>query len=276
VVTPGFDGKTALVIVSGIVLSSVAALIGLRRRAPGARAVLAAMAVALVLFVADMTVFLDRDWYLEAIVLVLLLFWQQARFLRDAQQRRARLELELLKQQIQPHFLMNSLTALTEWVESDPAVGVRMIEALAQEFRSISSMTGAATVSMAQELELCRLHLRVMSLRQNQPFELRADHVRLDAPVPPAIFHTLVENALSHNHYTDGAVFLLEEETAGPDRRIYRLRTPLKTTAPAASSGKGHHYVRARLRDVFGEHWQFSSGPQSSGEWLDSIEVPAR
>jgi hypothetical protein len=153
---------------------------------------------------------------------------------------------------------------------------VKMIEALAEEFRSISSMTGAATVSMAQEIELCRLHLRVMSLRQNQPFELRADNVRLDAPVPPAIFHTLVENALTHNHYADGAVFLLEETPAGPGRRVYRLRTPSMRTSDATSAGKGHHYVKARLRDVFGEHWQFSSGPQLPGEWIDAIEVPAR
>lgn len=276
VMTPGFDGKTELVIASGTILSSVTAIVGIRRRAPGARTVLLAMLAANVLLVLDTTGFLDRTWYLEAVVLLLLLFWQQVRSLRETQQRRARLELELLKQQIQPHFLMNSLTALTEWVESNPAVGVRMIEALAEEFRSISSMTGAATVRMAQELELCRLHLRVMSLRQNQPFELRADNVRLDALVPPAIFHTLVENAVTHNHYTDGAVFLLEEDSASPDRRIYRLRTPLVRTAPAKSAGKGHRYIKARLRDVFGEHWRFSSGPQSAGEWLDSIEIPAR
>jgi hypothetical protein len=273
--TPGFDSKTTLVILAGTVVASIAAAVGLRRRAPGARIVLAATIAAFVLFILDSTGFLDRTWYLEAVVLVLLLFWQQVRSLRETQNRRARLELELLKQQIQPHFLMNSLTALTEWVESDPAAGVRMIEALAEEFRSISAMTGATTVTMAQEIELCRLHLRVMSLRQNQPFELRAENVRLDALVPPAIFHTLIENALTHNHYTDGAVFLLEEDASTPDRRVYRLRTPLMRTTTATSTGHGHRYVRARLRDVFGERWRFSSGPQSSGEWTDSIEMPA-
>jgi hypothetical protein len=273
--TPGFDSKTASVIIAGTLIASIAAVIGIRRRAPGARLVLVATAVAIGLCILDGTDFLDRTWYLEAVVLVLLLFSQHVRSLREAQNRRPKLELELLKQQIQPHFLMNSLTALTEWVESDPAVGVAMIEALAEEFRSISSMTGAATVPMAREIELCRLHLRVMSLRQNKPFELRADNVRLDAPVPPAIFHTLIENALTHNHYTDGAVFVLEETSAGSGRRVYRLRTPSKRTSDATSAGKGHQYVKARLRDVFGEHWQFSSGPQSPGEWIDAIEVPA-
>jgi hypothetical protein len=274
-ISPGFDGKTAFVIIAGALLSSVAAVLGIRRRAPGARVVLAATIVATGLCVLDGTDFLDRTWYLEAVVLVLLLFWQHLRSLREAQKRRPNLELELLKQQIQPHFLMNSLTALTEWVESDPAVGVRMIEALAEEFRSISSMTGAATVSMAQEIELCRLHLRVMSLRQNKPFELHADSVRLDAQVPPAIFHTLIENALTHNHYTDGAVFLLEETSTTSGQRVYRLRTPSTRTSDATPAGKGHQYVRARLRDVFGEDWHFFSGPLPPGEWLDAIEVPA-
>jgi LytS/YehU family sensor histidine kinase len=170
---------------------------------------------------------------------------------------------------------LNSLTALTEWVESEPAVGVKMIEALAEEFRSIASMTGATTVTIAQELELCRQHLKVMGLRKNQPFELRADNVHLDARIPPAIFHTLIENALTHNHYTDGAVFVLEDALLGRDRRIYRLRTPLMRVPSTASAGTGHRYVEARLRDVFGERWRFSSGPQS-GEWIDTLEVPIR
>jgi hypothetical protein len=115
-----------------------------------------------------------------------------------------------------------------------------------------------------------------MSLRKDQPFTLRADNARLDAQVPPAIFHTLVENALTHNNYADGAVFSLEESATASGKRIYRLRTPLlRETSTAGVAGRGHQYVKARLREVFGESWRFSSGPHAPGAWVDAIEVPA-
>jgi Histidine kinase len=272
---PGYDTKTGLVMLSAIVLSTIAALIGVRRRLPGAVTTALAMGGVLACFLIYPAVFLDRTYYLVATVLLLILFGQQVSALRDAQRARMRLELELLKQQIQPHFLMNSLTALTEWIESDPATGVKMIEALADEFRAIATMSSATTVSLRDEIELCRHHLKVMSLRKNQPFALRAPNVRLDAKVPPAIFHTLIENALTHNDYKDGAVFLLEESHAGHGRRTYQLRTPL-TREPGTPGppGKGHSYVQARLREVFGENWRFSSRQVATREWLDAIEVP--
>jgi hypothetical protein len=272
---PGYDDKTGLVILMSIVLSAGTAFWGVMRRVPGAGTALAAMGAALVCFFIDVGAFLDRNYYLAATVLMLILFAQQVGALREAQRRRAFLELELLKQQIQPHFLMNSLTALTEWVESDPATGVKMIEALADEFRAISTMSGATTVPLREELALCRHHLQVMSLRKNQPFDLRAPNVQLDAQIPPAIFHTLVENALTHNDYTDGAVFVLEEAMETSGRRTYRLHTPLsRDPAADVQPGKGHRYVQARLREVFGENWRFSSGRAGPREWLDAIEIP--
>jgi hypothetical protein len=272
---PSFDAKTGSVILGGVVLAALAAIIGARRRAPGAGTTTVAMGVALIWFILDLPAFLDRTYYIVAAALLLILFGQQVNALREAQRRRSRLELELLKRQIQPHFLMNSLTALTEWIESDPATGVKMIEALADELRAIGTMSEATTVSVGDEIELCRHHLKVMSLRKNQPFELRAPNVRLDAQVPPAIFHTLIENALTHNDYQEGAVFVLEESAATRGRRTYRLRTPL-TREPGTRGppGKGHSYVQARLREVFGENWRFSSDRGGPGEWLDAIEVP--
>jgi hypothetical protein len=272
---PGYDVKTGFVMLGAISLSAVAALIGVRRRVPGANTTALSMGGALACLLIDPGVFLDRAYYAVATVLLLILFGQQVIALRDAQRARLRLELELLKQQIQPHFLMNSLTALTEWIESDPATGVKMIEALADEFRAIATMSSATTVPLREEIELCRHHLKVMSLRKNQPFDLRAPNVRLDAKVPPAIFHTLIENALTHNDYTEGAVFVLEESHAAHGRRTYQLRTPLsREPATRGPPGKGHSYVQARLREVFGENWRFSSGQVGSREWLDAIEVP--
>src|SRR3546814_19410817 len=53
-----------------------------------------------------------------------------------------RLELDLLKQHLKPHFLMNTLTALAGWIEESPHTAVRMVDALADEFRTLVDVFG--------------------------------------------------------------------------------------------------------------------------------------
>ena len=280
-VFPGFDAKTAFVILSGLVVVIVAAAIGVRARAPGAAATALAVAGLLVWFATGPFTFVDETYYLAATALLLFLFAQQVVELRRVQSvraaaevRSARLELELLKRQIQPHFLMNSLTAVSEWIESDPQTGVRMIEALAEEFRALAAMSGRTLVPLADELDLCRQHLKVMGYRKEQAFTLVSDGVDTSQQVPPAVIHTLLENALTHNRYTEGAVFQLVAVAAPSGRRAYRLHSPLAgASTEGRSDGRGHAYVRARLQEAFGNGWAFTAGP-AGGEWIDAIEMP--
>lgn len=280
-VVPGYDAKTMTSLFVALVMTLALAAVAAYGRMSGAWGTVAATAGVLTVLVLDAARFLDQSYYVAVTAFLLFLFVRQAHTLRMTQRqssaaelRAVQLELELLKQQIQPHFLMNTLTALSEWIESDPRVGVKMIDALAAEFRAVAAMSGAAAIPMQQELELCRHHLAVMGFRKDQSFELHVHNVDPNARVPPAIFHTLLENALTHNHYDDGALFTLEEQVEG-DNRVYRLRSPLCSEGRAKSAGgMGHSYIRARLRNAFGERWRFLSGTAAQGQWVDTIEVP--
>ena len=57
----------------------------------------------------------------------------------------SRLKNELLKKKIQPHFLMNTLTSLIDWVEESPSKGVDFIEALAEEFDLLNQVEDKKT-----------------------------------------------------------------------------------------------------------------------------------
>jgi hypothetical protein len=269
---PGFDGKTTMTLFVGLLVALMAALVGARQGAGGARFTVLALAAVIAVLILDVTHFIDLSYYVVATALLLFLFVRQAALLRAAQLRAIQLELELLKRKIQPHFLMNTLTALSEWIESSPATGVRMIESLAAEFRAVAAMSDATLIPMRQELDLCRHHLEVMGFCSNRSYELRDDGVNHQGRVPPALFHTLLENALTHNRYTEGATFTLSERTEKTER-IYTLRSPLAGEVRAASSGTGHAYVRARLRAAFGERWRFESRAVD-GEWRDVVAVP--
>jgi hypothetical protein len=218
---------------------------------------------------------------------------------RERQRQKAeltatRLEVQLLKKHLQPHFLMNTLTAAIEWLESDPEVGARFIEALAEELRLLSDISDQPVIPLRRELHLCRLHLQVMGFRQDRTFQLRVEDVDEEALVPPATFHTLLENAITHNRY-DGSeiVFRLQGEALGGGRR-YVLVAPLGADPPGVSSnrpsdngssdnrpsdaeGTGLRYVKACLREQYGTSWAVRSGPETSEAdtpvWRTTIDI---
>ncbi|MEM8712037.1 MAG: histidine kinase, partial [Planctomycetota bacterium] len=201
---------------------------------------------------------------------------REERRLSVAQARAARLEAELLKKHLQPHFLMNTLTSIMEWVETDPPRGARAMESLSSELRTLVDISGETLIPMSVELDLCRAHLSVMEFRQGVSVELDVEGVNGDELIPPAVIHTLIENALTHNAYGEGAVrFRLAEKKAGRDRRIV-LRTPL-AGSPRRSrpEGGGLRYVRTRLEESFPGAWSIQSGAED-GEWWTRIHLSSQ
>ncbi|WP_263788791.1 histidine kinase [Salinibacter grassmerensis] len=205
---------------------------------------------------------------------------EQERRRRQAELTAVRLENELLKKHLQPHFLMNTLTAAMEWLEAEPEVGVRFVEALAEELRLLASISDQDTIPLRREIELCRLHLEVMGYRQDHTYRLCANGIDPEATVPPALLHTLLENALTHNRYDDLTVtFNLRGEALDGGRR-YVLHAPRGANSDLSSAeteeGTGLRYVEARLREQYGDDWTLQSVPTSGEDglaWTTTIEI---
>ncbi|RKH18309.1 histidine kinase [Corallococcus sp. CA047B] len=286
VFVPGFDGKNSIALGASLVVSTALAVRAWRRGEPwGALGALAGLGFAGTLYLLEPWGFPERGFFLAFGGLLLCLTAVHARQQRRQQERlesatRAaeRLQLELLKRSLQPHFLMNTLGALSEWVETEPAQAVRFIEALGSVYRHLLAVSGERTIPLARELELCRAHLDVMGCRQGTAFHLETEGVDLEAPVPPALLHTLLENAFSHNRYISPHTFRLQSslvaEGARPRRR-YVFLAPLGTgTRQGGGEGTGSRYLRARLEEAFPGVWRLEDGPTEDG-WMTRVEVPA-
>lgn len=195
---------------------------------------------------------------------------------RRAQLTAARLEIELLKKQIQPHFVMNTLTTILEVIEHDPKAAVGLIEALAEEFRVLAHVSSERRIPLAQELELCRTHLRIMSLRKDVRYALEVEGDVVDLDVPPALVLTLVENGLTHASARGQAVTFRVAIVATPD--LFRLVVTAPAGAhqtpesPVRAEGTGLRYVRARLEESFPGRWSLQAGAVPEG-WRTTIEV---
>lgn len=236
----------------------------------------------LVAMVVNPNAFMDRTYFLGLVVLLLIIFADtirnHARIRRErdeAQHRLGRLELELLKRQLRPHFLMNTLTILSEWLETDPRTANRMIEALASEFRMLNRVADQRLIPLDDELRLCRAHLEVMSYRQEREYELGVQG-NTNIQIPPATIHTLLENALTH---ADPRLEHLRFDltVARVDGRVTLTLACPAGQAPGSDKfreGTGLGYVRARLREAFGESARIESGPTREG-WVTLIEIPS-
>ncbi|HWA24238.1 MAG TPA: histidine kinase [Lacunisphaera sp.] len=221
----------------------------------------------------DMRTILAPTFFLFFGALVVLLLgtlgWQiqaDRRQAREAKLTAARMEIELLKKNLQPHFLLNTLTAVSEVIEQDPKGAVNFIDDLSDEFRSLAQMSGERLVPLQRELELCRTHLKVIARRTGRRLDLQAIGAEESALVPPALFLTLIENGLVYQQADDGAAFRLTARTAA-DGMNFSFLSPgrLRPLAGRPPGGTGLRYVKARLEESFPGRWTLTQGEVAQG-----------
>jgi LytS/YehU family sensor histidine kinase len=112
----------------------------------------------------------------------------------------ARAQLQVLQQQLRPHFLFNTLQSISALIHRDPVAAGRMIERLADLLRLTLSAGDAAEVPLRQELEHTRHHLEIEQV--NMGARLRTAIVVapdvLECMVPSLLLQPLAENAIRH------------------------------------------------------------------------------
>lgn len=89
------------------------------------------------------------------------------------------------------------------------------------------------------------------------------------------MFHTLLENALSHNRYEAQVVgFRLQQHREGNRSRFVFEAPRGDQDVPEGGLGIGLKYVRARLREAFGDDWELTFDGRE-GLWRTEINIPA-
>lgn len=278
---PGFDGKSLMALLIGLAVSSIALARPAWRGDWAARITALALLVFIGLLFYRNAGLLDRDLFLAITALCGVLFVDQILAMRrvrrardEADRRSSRLELELVRRGIAPHFLMNTLNSLAEWVESDPETGVRMIHALGEQMRDLAGISDRDLIPLSQELGLVQSYLTVMSFRTDTPFRLDVTEHPAGINIPPGVLHTLAENAFSHNRFPEGGTFTLSVESVGADTRLVFETPPARSRRHKQGSGQGHAYVRGRLANAFGDRADFQAYGTDQGTWRSLIDMP--
>jgi signal transduction histidine kinase len=126
----------------------------------------------------------------------------QARALKAAnlETRLVEARLKTLQAELHPHFLFNTLHAISTLVHTNPETADRMISRLSDLLRLTFDGTGSASVSLQEELEFLQKYLEIEQIRFQDRLSViyDVDAETLDAEVPRLILQPLVENAIKH------------------------------------------------------------------------------
>ena len=193
---------------------------------------------------------------------------------REALLRSAHLENELLKKNINPHFVLNTLTSIIVWLRRDPNSAIKLIETLAEEFRMITQISALKLIPIQQEIDLCKAHLKIMNYRKGADYKIETMNIVEEENVPPMIFHTLIENGLTHGYENkvQGTFTLLRKKNSGCIQYILSNDGDFSSDEQKGSSGFGLRYIKSRLEENYPERWKLISQRQKTG-WETIIEI---
>jgi len=188
-----------------------------------------------------------------------------------------RLKLELLKKSIQPHFLMNTLTSLIDWVEEAPDKGVLFIEALAEEFDVLNQVEDKTLIPISQEIKLCKSHISIMRFRKEIDYVWEDEGINenIVQEIPPAVIHTLLENSITHCLPSDENEMrfkLIAFTTTNTQEYSFLTFGKVRNQQKSKVDGTGFKYIKARLTESYGDGWSFSSEAVNEG-WKNTITI---
>jgi two-component system LytT family sensor kinase len=195
----------------------------------------------------------------------------------------AQANLRALNMQLQPHFLFNTLNAISVLAaKGERADTARMIGRLSELLRMSLGNT-AQTVTLARELEFAQRYLDIEQVRFNDRMTVRFDVApdTLGAEVPSMILQPLVENAVKHGLSRKrgaGRIEVRSRRAADTLELSVRDDGPGFGGAPAsAGSGVGLVNTHARLEQLYGaEGFEMYRGDGPGGGALVRITLPFR
>jgi signal transduction histidine kinase len=165
-------------------------------------------------------------------------------------------ELQILRAQLQPHFLFNTLQAISTLIHRDPPAADRMLTDLSDLLRTSLTSAAAQEVSLADELAFLRRYLDIMGVRFGDRLEVTVDvpDELLPAVVPSLALQPLVENAIRHgmaNRTDVGHVVVRARRDDGRLLLCVNDDGP-GPPVPPVPDGVGLANTRERLRRLYG------------------------
>jgi sensor histidine kinase YesM len=187
-----------------------------------------------------MAIFTSQSWLME---------WRKSAI--EAEQLRSEKlasQYQSLKDQLNPHFLFNSLNALSNLVYEDADRSAAFIQKLSKIYRYVLDVQQEELVELDRELEFAQNYLELQKIRFEENLNFKVDVPNCkDCYLPPLSLQLLLENAIKHNIASQENPLFISILQKGDELRVSNTFQP-KTSQQEPSTGVGLENIRSRYR----------------------------
>jgi sensor histidine kinase YesM len=177
-------------------------------------------------------------------------------------------QLEVLKNQVNPHFLFNSLNSLSSLIADDPGKAELFVDKLSTVYRYILLHNGSDWVDLQTELAFIRAYFHLLQTRYGEGVQLKISVTDSQAELllPPLTLQLLVENAVKHNVVHKDKPLFIEIVSIGERELVITNNLQRKAKHLVLSHGVG-------LKNIAERYHIANAGPVSIEEENDHFTV---
>jgi two-component system, LytTR family, sensor kinase len=224
-------------------------------------------------------------WLVISFITAISWMWFYMKDQQEAQLRKAdteklarEAELSTLRQQLQPHFLFNSLNSISALAGSRPEEARKMIQQLSDFLRGTIRRDDQQMIPLEEELNHLYLYLEIEKVRfghrlttsiekQNDPDQLK---------LPPLLLQPVVENAIKFGLYdTVDEILIRIQAKAEGGQLILTVENPFDpaTAQPKQGTGFGLTSIQRRLYLLFGRN-DLLKTQQKENTFITEVRIP--
>lgn len=203
----------------------------------------------------------------------------------DLESRLARAELDVLRMQLQPHFLFNALHTVAALMVADVPGAQRVVAALGDLLRLSTDHTARQEITLRDELAFVGRYADIQRARFRDRLAVHVDVVpaALDGLVPSFVLQPLVENAIRHGiepFTRNGQLWIVAERSGDQLTLVVRddgaagRATEGEASPETSRAGTGLSNLAARLAQLYGARQSFAAGPDAMGDFRVSVSLP--
>ena len=221
--------------------------------------------------------YMSRDFFISIIVisgiyLIKTVYDRQTVLIENEKLKNEKLlsQYESLKNQISPHFLFNSLTALRELIDQDPKDAKLYISHLSLVLRYTLSSIDAPSKTLSEEIEVAESYIHLVKIRFGTSIrvETSVDDKFKNHRLPPLAIQILLENAIKHNEISKKNPFTIKIFTTD-DKHLVVSNTIKERVSKEYSTGIGLTNLSKQYNYLAGEELSITN---SNNEFR--VELP--
>ncbi|WP_294613563.1 histidine kinase [uncultured Bacteroides sp.] len=195
---------------------------------------------------------------------------------REAEKSRTEAELKNLRNQLNPHFLLNTLNNIYALIAFDSDKAQAAVQELSRLLRHVLYDNQQNYVALGKEMDFIRNYIELMRIRlaSNVTVETKIDvHADSRTEIAPLIFISLIENAFKHGISPTEPSFIRIHFSESPGQVCCEITNSYhpKNQADKSGSGIGLEQVRKRLELTYPGQYEWKQGVSDDGKEYKSV-----